>query len=239
MTSTAWRRHALLQTAAMLGAVALGARAGAMEGLAPRLDWGLAGGLGLAWAAGAWMWWRSRQPLASAGLRLSLATPPAPGHAAAQAPETQTMEGVLHFATTAPLAWCARRGEWCLDLVRSGREDLPWRMALRRADLPQEAVPLAEAATLDAVLQLSRRLFAQGGLWGGGLAAGGPGGVGRELRQAADLLEGDLEFSLPAGRSQMTALAEGGYALRDSTGLHPISAQLADRLLAQAPQRRG
>ena len=43
------------------------------------------------------------------------------------------MEGVLHFATTAPLAWCARRGEWCLDLVRSGREDLPWRMAYHSA----------------------------------------------------------------------------------------------------------
>ncbi|WBV45552.1 hypothetical protein [Pseudoroseomonas cervicalis] len=242
MTSTRWRRHTLLQTAAMLGAVALGARAGAMEGLAPRLDWGLAGGLGLAWAAGAWMWWRSRQPGPSAGLRLSLARP-----APQDAPAAQTMEGVLHFATTAPLAWCARRGEWCLDLVRSGREDLPWRMALRRADLPQEAVPLAEAATLDAVLQLSRRLFAQGGLWGGGLsgAMAGPGaapgqaGAARELREAAELLECDLEFSLPAGRSQMTALAEGGYALRDSTGLHPISAQLADRLLAQAPRRLG
>ncbi|MCQ4161701.1 hypothetical protein NON00_17440 [Roseomonas sp. GC11] len=222
MPSAPWRRHALLQTAGVIGLAGAALGAGLMEGLTPPLDWAMAGGLALAAGAAAWMAWRGRPGRLGLGdLRLELNRP------MDMAP---TMDGVLRFATTAPMSWCARRGEWCLGLLRSGPEDLPWRMELRRADLPEESVPLAQAATLDAVLNLSRRLFAQQGLVRSGDSS---------LREAAELLECDMEFPLPTARSRMTALAEGGYALQDQDGFHPISAQLADRLLAQCTTVRG
>lgn len=237
------RHHALLQAVGLLGLATLGAEIsagigigsgigpgpgaslaeglGAMPALVDRPAWSLLGGLAIAGSLGGWMWWRQqRLQRRFTGLRLAPLPPSEPPHT--------TLEGVLRFATTAPLEWCARRGEWCLDLARSGSPELPWRMNLRRADLPEEPVPLAQAATLDAVLHLSRRLFAQRALMRSGDAS---------LREAAELLECDLEFLLPA-RSQMTALAEGGYALQDEKGCRAISAQLADTLLAYDIARR-
>ncbi|WP_160000590.1 hypothetical protein [Roseomonas sp. 18066] len=240
MAATPRPPQALLQAATLLGLAGLGAGVGAgavgagllgvEAGLLPdmidRPGWSLGAGLVLAAGVGGWMWWRQRgQQRRLDALRLDLAAPAPP----MAAPPGTTMEGVLRFATTAPLAWCARRGEWCLDLQRSGPADLPWRMNLRRADLPEEPVPLAQAATLDAVLHLSRRLFAQRALVRSSDAT---------LREAAELLECDLEFLLPAAQSQMTALAEGGYALQDEKGCRAISAQLADTLLAHDIARR-
>ena len=127
--------------------------------------------------------------------------------------EAQTLEGVVHFASTAPLAWCARRGEWCLDLARTESPDLPWRLDLRRTDLREAPLPLAQAATLDAVLTLSRRLFS--------------------AHDAIELVECDLEFTLPAPQGRITALAEGGYALHDAAGSRALCAAAADALLGE------
>jgi hypothetical protein len=250
MAKTPRPSQALLQAATLLGLAGLGAgvgasavgagllgiEAGLLPGAVDRPGWSLGAGLLLAAGCGGWMWWRQqRQQRRLDALRLDLLPPDAPmpgsepGPVSTPMPGPVTMEGVLRFATTAPLAWCARRGEWCLDLQRSGPADLPWRLNLRRADLPEEPVPLAQAATLDAVLHLSRRLFAQRALVRSG---------DRTLREAAELLECDLEFLLPAARSQMTALAEGGFALQDETGCRAISAQLADTLLAHDIARR-
>ena len=236
--------------AGAVGAGMLGVEAGLLPDTIGRPGWSLAAGMALAGGVGGWMWWRQRaQQRRLDALRLDLAPSAAPtapaGTSAAGAtpagatppgtmplgttPLGTTMEGVLRFATTAPLAWCARRGEWCLDLQRSGPAELPWRLNLRRADLPEEPVPLAQAATLDAVLHLSRRLFAQRALVRSHDST---------LREAAALLECDMEFLLPAERSQMTALAEGGYALQDEKGYRAISAQLADTLLAHDIARR-
>jgi len=199
-----------LPALALLGLAGLGAGLGGMPPLAAP-DWQGLAPLAAGAGAAAWLWLRDR------GLRrrfaaLRLQVNPLPQ-------EVQTLDGVVRFASTAPLAWCARRGEWCLDLARTHSSDLPWRLDLRRVEPPEAPLPLAQAATLDAVLTLSRRLFS---------------GHDPILQGAAELLECDLEFVLPAPQGRITALAEGGYALHDAAGSRALCATAADALLGEA-----
>ncbi|MXP65597.1 hypothetical protein E0493_19805 [Roseomonas sp. M0104] len=206
--------------AALLGMAGLGASLGAGPAL-PAPGWHSLVGLAAGAAAAAWLGRRDHlMRRRFAALRLQVEPLPA-------AP--QTLAGVVRFASTAPLAWCARQGEWCLDLARTEADDLPWQLDLRRAGPPDAPVRLAQAATLDAVLTLSRRLFT-----GQGMAqADDP-----ALREAAGLLDCDLEFVLPAPQGRITALAEGGYALHDARGSHALCAVTANALLGEVSQGR-
>jgi hypothetical protein len=171
---------------------------------------GLAQGLLLGGAA--WLWWRrGRQP---ASLRPQLQVLP-----------KGISGGGLHFAPAGPCAWQARRGGWRLELRRDGPEGLPWRLQLRRGDRLQGTPPLTQGASLAALLALTRRLTTQAGLLG---RRGAP-----SPQSMSVLLDCDLEFPLPHG-NWLTALAEGGFALRDGLGLHGISAETAEALLAEA-----
>ncbi|HWL84034.1 MAG TPA: hypothetical protein VNR89_24010 [Roseomonas sp.] len=209
-----------LPAATLLGMAGLGAGLGAGPVL-PALGWHSLAALAAGAAAAVWLGRRDRAMRRRfAALRLQVEPLP---------DGPQTLAGVVRFASTAPLAWCARQGEWCLDLARTEASDLPWRLDLRRASPPDAPMPLAQAATLDAVLTLSRRLFT-----GQGAAqASDP-----ALREAAGLLDCDLEFVLPAPQGRITALAEGGYALHDASGSRALCAVAADTLLGETSRIR-
>lgn len=207
-------RPPLLSSIAVLGASGLGAGLGGLPELGHAQDpLSLLSLATLAGVAG-WMWWRSRRParpLAALGLTLAPTAPPADS------------SGTLPFSLVAPRVWQARQGRWCLEL-RQGRTDTPgWSLTLRPSGISDRHWPLAHGATLDTLLSLARHLAGQSRL-----------GIPAEARDAADLLEGDFEFLLPAARQRIMALAEGGYALQSEAGYRAISAQAAGATLAQS-----
>jgi hypothetical protein len=189
-------------------------------GLADRLDtwpiwsepsgWGALALLGLAGAA----WSLRRRPAPALPLLNLTLQPPAP----------QTLEGVLRFVGAAPLAWCARRGEWCLELEAGGPAGRFWRLDLRHVQWRQPVLTLAHAATFDDALTASRQLY----------VTRRPAAMNPVLREAACLLSCDFEFSLPGLQQRITALAEGGYALHDDGGCRALSPPAVDALLGEA-----
>ncbi|MDJ0390346.1 hypothetical protein QMO56_19725 [Roseomonas sp. E05] len=198
----------------------LGVSLDAVPGL-PAPGWHSFAALAAGAAAAAWLGWRDRAMRRRfAALRLRVEPQPM---------GPQTLEGVVRFASTAPLAWCARHGEWCLDLARTDAADLPWQLDLRRSSPSDTPMRLAQAATLDAVLTLSRRLFVGQTVSRSGDPA---------LQEVAGLLDCDLEFVLPAPQGRITALAEGGYALHDASGSRALCAMAADALLGEASRIR-
>lgn len=222
-----------LLPAAGLGAAALGLGAGPLPAWTAAPEGAAWMGLASAAALAARLLWRRGHQAAghqAAGYQ-------AAGHQAAWLgalglsldPRMQGMnpEHVLRFEPAAPVSWAARQGAWCLQLARTGAGDMPWRLDLSHAGTAKEAaesLPLVCAATLDAVLTLARRL-GQPGAGGWACDSASPAGA---------LLERDLEFPLPHQPGRVTALAEGGYALHDAAGCSAISAETADRLLAEA-----
>ncbi|MFC3126162.1 hypothetical protein ACFOD4_13925 [Pseudoroseomonas globiformis] len=205
-----------LPALAVLTSAGLGYRFGAMPELALPSGWTmlLLGGGG----AAAWLLLR-RPARALPTLRLELRSVP-PRH---------SLQDVLRFVGSAPLAWSARRGEWSLDLDGNGPAELPWRLELRHPEAP--SMPLARAATLEAVLNASRRLYAT-------REAATPGAAPAH-REAGQMLGCDLEFDLPSPRRCITALAEGGFALLDDTGYRALSPPTANALLGEAGRLHG
>lgn len=189
---------------AALAGAGLSAGAGALP---PAAEAALGGGPLALLGGAALLLWRPWAPRPSAPLRLR--TRRLPGRAEEEA---------LCFVSAAPGAWYARQGAWSLDLAHGGPADMPWQLDLRH-DTGLER-PLARAATLDAVIALSRRLVMLEG--------------GAEEAAAARLLNGDLDFLLPLPGGRITALAEGGYALHDAAGCHPLPAPEADFLLCES-----
>lgn len=140
-------------------------------------------------------------------LRLSVSLPMPPG-----AP----LEGVLAFRPIGSGLWQARRDGWQINL-RQDSSTMAWQLLLARLDNAEPALPLATAATLDALLRLARGL-----LW----TMTEPGLV--------TLLDCDLCFPLPAPitpEESIIALAEGGYALQGREGCCALAAGLAEQMI--------
>ncbi|MCI0754756.1 hypothetical protein [Teichococcus vastitatis] len=202
-----------LPAVAVMASAGLGVHLGAFPELSTPSGWAVMALLGA--AGSTWALWRraARRPPA-----LSLTLRPLP--------DPQTLDDVLHFISAAPLAWCARRGEWCLEIDASGPADLPWRLEVRHAQWREPSLSLARAASFDAALTASRRLYAT--------RESADAGTDLALREAARLLGCDMEFSLPGLQQRITALAEGGYALHDETGCRALSPPTVDALLDEA-----
>ncbi|MDB5369469.1 MAG: hypothetical protein JWP20_1027 [Roseomonas sp.] len=202
----------LLTSTALLGITGAATVLGAMPELTTLPD--LVGAAPLA-LLGAAVWLRRRREHRIAArlrnLRLTVTLPMPPAG----------MRGdTLVFQPAGHRAWCAPCGAWQIEMERDGGPDLPWHLSLARRDGTMDPLPLAHAASLDAMLTLARRLL--------------PGMVPPPL---AGLLDGDLSFPLlglpdGAGRGIM-ALAEGGYALQAAEGCRAIAPELAEILLCR------
>lgn len=209
MTRPRQNGFSLLTATGLVGLAGLGAALGAAPELATLPDpWGAAplAVLGLA----AWLRARRERRIAARlrGLRISVTLP---------MPDGGLREEALHFQPHGRACWQARRQGWRVELQRWEAETLCWRISLARLDSADPALPLASAASLDALLRLARGLLP-------GMAQPG----------LAELLDCDLAFPLPGfarGESGITALAEGGYALRAPDGCRAVAPEQAEALL--------
>lgn len=191
-------------SAALIGLAGTGALMGVLPGLplAPSP-------MGLAplplFAAFLWLRLRreGRVALRLRRLRLHVALPATPAGMPEQA---------LAFRAVETGCWQAQHGGWQVEL-RQGSGALAWQLVLTRLHGAEPPMPLVGAATLDALLRLGRGLLPR---------MGEPG--------LAALLDRDFHFPL-AGASEITMLAEGGYALREGEACRAIAAEMAEGLI--------
>ncbi|EHL99828.1 hypothetical protein HMPREF9946_02974 [Acetobacteraceae bacterium AT-5844] len=167
-------------------------------------------------AAGLACWLRMRRERKIArrlrDLRLSISLPVPTGSAA---------DSALGFHEDGYGRWKAQRDGWQIHIHRDSSVELSWQLSLARQQDAIAPAPLAVAQSLDAVLSLARRLAA-------GMAAAGE----------SSPLDCDLSFPVAgfssAGEHRLTALAEGGYALRTGQGDVAVAAEHAEMLLCKS-----
>lgn len=198
----------LLTATGLVGLAGWGVALGAVPELAGTPDpWGAAplAVLGLA----AWMRRRREQRIAARlrDLRISVCLPAAPA--------AGLRDQELAFSLAGQGCWHARRAGWQVELRQQAATALGWHLSLIRLDCTDPALPLAAAASLDALLRLSRGLLA-----------------GMEQPGLRELLDCDLAFPLPGlAAAGITALAEGGFALHEAEGCRAIAPEQAEALL--------
>lgn len=194
-------------SASLIGLAGAGALVGALPGL-PLAPQPVALAPLPLFAAALWLRHRrERRAAARLGqLRLTVTLPGAPAGMA---------EAALAFHAAGPGCWQAQRGGWRVEL-RQGSGVLAWELLLARPGGTEPPMPLAGAATLDALLRLGRRLLPR-----------------MEEPELAELLDRDFRFLLPEA-GEITMLAEGGYALHEGKACRAIAAGTAEGLIRRS-----
>jgi hypothetical protein len=199
----------LLTATGLVGLAGWGVALGTVPELSGMPDpWGAAplAVLGLA----AWARQRRERRIAARlrDLRISIRLPVAPAG---------LRDEELIFRPAGRGCWRARRAGWQAELRQVAAMPLGWQISLTRLDCADPALPLAAAGSLDALLRLSRGLLSR-----------------MDQPGLRELLDCDLAFPLQglvAGEAGITALAEGGYALREPEGCRAIAPEQAEALL--------
>ncbi len=209
MTRPRQNGFSLLTATGLIGLAGWGAVMGAVPELTTVPDPWAAAPLAVLGAA-AWLRRRRDDRVADRlrDLRISVRLP---------MPPTGLRDEELVFRPAGRNCWRACRGGWQAELRQVDTGPLHWQFGLARLDHTDPVLPLATTASLGTLLHLSRGLL-----------------PGMDQPGLGELLDCDLSFplvGLTAGEAGITALAEGGFALRDRDGSRAIGAEQAEALL--------